>query len=104
MRRRFKYSFARKKEAVGGIISSVYAGFSLGLFLLSAFFSFRAEGNAGRWIGSFGLMAILFSSFGFVTGLKSFKEKDKSYRLSALGSLVNGILWIVWLSLFLNGI
>ncbi len=104
MKRKFKYSFARKKEAEGGIISSIYAGFSLGLFIVSAILSFYLEGNAGRWIGTFGLMAILFSACGFVTGLKSFKEKDRNYRFSAIGSLLSGVFLVGWLALFLNGV
>ena len=104
MRRRYKYSFARKKETEGGCFAMIYAGLSLGLFLVSAMLSFRLSGDAGRWIGAFGVMAILFSAIGFVTGIKSFKEKDKSYRFSAMGSLVNGVFFVGWLALFLNGI
>ena len=104
MRRKFKYAFARKKETEGGKMSLIYGGLSLGLFLLASFLSFSQGGNAGRWIGSLGIMAIAFSGVGFWTGFKSFKEKDKSYRFSALGSIANGIFLVGWLALFLNGI
>ncbi len=104
MRKRFKYAFARKKEAQGGVFSLIYAGISLGLFVASVIVSFSLEGAAGRWIGAFGVMAILFSGVGFYTGLKSFTEEDKSYRFSAAGAIVNGIFLVGWLSLFLNGI
>ncbi len=104
MRRKFKYAFARKKETEGGKISLIYVGLSLGLFLAAAIVSFYLEGNAGRWIGAFGVMAILFSGVGFGTGLKSFQEKEKSYRFSAIGSIANGIFLVGWLALFLNGI
>ena len=104
MRRKYKYAFARKKETEGGMISLIYAGLSLVLFLVAAMVSFRMDGNAGRWVGALGVMAIAFSGVGFWTGMQSFKEKDKSYRFSALGSIVNGIFLVGWLALFLNGI
>ena len=104
MRRTFKYAFAQKKESEGGMISLIYAGLSLGLFLTAAILSFYLGGNAGRWVGTFGVMAILFSGVGFLTGLKSFQEKDKSYRFSAIGSISNGIFLVGWLALFLNGV
>ena len=104
MRRKFKYAFARKKETENGKISLIYAGLSFGLFLTATIVSFYFGGNAERWIGAFGVMAVLFSGVGFVTGLKSFQEKDKSYRFSAIGSIVNGIILVGWLALFLNGI
>lgn len=104
MRKKYKYSFARKKEADGGFVSLIYAGISLFLFLVAALLSFSQSGNAGSWIGAFGVMAILFSACGFAAGLRSFKEKDRNYYFSAIGSLANGMFLIGWLALFLIGI
>lgn len=104
MRKKFKYAFARKKQAEGGVVSIIYAGASLFLFLVSSLISFILKGNAGSWIGALGVMAFLFSACGFFGGLKSFQEEERNYRCSAIGSLCNGIFLVGWLALFLNGI
>lgn len=104
MRKKFKYSFARKDETEGGFTSVLYAGISFGLFLIAALLSFAWSGNAGSWIGAFGVMAMLFSFFGFLAGIKSFKERDKNYRYSVIGAMANGVFLVGWLALFLIGI
>lgn len=104
MKRKYKYSFVKKEDTEDGFASVVYAGISLVIFIIAACISFLFEGNAGSWIGVLGLMAVLFSVVGFLTGLKSFKERDKNYRFSAIGSLANGVILVGWLALFLIGI
>lgn len=104
MKRKFKYSFVKKEDTEDGFASVVYAGISFVLFIVAALISFIFEGNAGSWVGVLGFMAVLFSVIGFLTGLKSFKERDKNYRFSAIGSLANGVILVGWLALFLIGI
>lgn len=103
-RKRFKYAFAGKKEAEGGLASLTYAGLSLGIFLVSAVSAFITRGNNGILFGALGLAAMLFALCGFVTGLVSFSEKDRKHRGSVIGSLISGILAVIWLSLYLIGI
>ena len=55
-------------------------------------------------LGIFGLMGILLSVIGFITGLISFGEKKKNHRFSTAGSLANGLLAVFWLALFLIGV
>lgn len=104
MRKRFKYSFTKKRETDGGFASVVFAGISLFLFLVASGLSFFWEGNAGSWIGTLGFMAILFSFYGFCIGIRSFQEREKNYRLSVLGSMANGVFCVGWLALFLIGV
>lgn len=104
MKRRYKYAFTKRAETEGGFASVVFAGISLGLFLISACISFAWEGNAGSWIGALGVMAVLFSMCGFSMGIKSFQEREKNYRLSVLGAMSNGIFFVGWLALFLIGV
>ena len=104
MRRKYKYAFTRKEETQGGFAAIVFAALSLFLFFISAILSFAFKGHAGNWIGVFGLMAILFSGYGFFIGIRSFQEKDKSYHLSMLGSLASGLIFVGWLALFLLGV
>ena len=39
-------------------------------------------------------MSFLFATAGLISGLKSFKEKDKFYIFSWIGTISNGILWL----------
>ncbi len=103
-KKRFKYAFAGKKEAEGGLASLTYAGLSLGIFLVSVVTALVTKGNNGILFGAMGLAAMLFALCGFVTGLVSFSEKDRKHRGSVIGSLINGILAVTWLSLYLVGI
>ena len=49
-------------------------------------------------------MAALFAAVGFWIGIRSFKERDRNYRFSALGSMANGVFFVGWLALFLIGV
>ena len=60
--------------------------------------------KAGIYIGVLGLTGIMMAAAGFVTGLGSFKEKHKNHRSSTAGSLINGVLAVLWLALFLIGV
>lgn len=104
MKKRYKYSFTRKRETDGGFASMIFAAISLFLFLLSAVLSFIWQGNAGTWVGVLGLMAALFAAAGFWTGVHSFQERDRNYRFSALGAMANGVFFVGWLALFLIGV
>ena len=104
MRKKYKYSFAKREETEGGFASVLFAAVSLGIFLAAVGISFFFHGNAGSWIGALGVMAVLFSVCGFFLGIQSFKEREKNYRFSVIGALGNGIFFVGWLALFLIGI
>lgn len=104
MKRRYKYAFTRQEGTEGGYASVLFAALSLITFLAAAGISVFYKGNAESWLGALGVMAILFSGYGFYIGLESFREKDKNYKNSVFGSLSNGILLVGWLALFLIGI
>ncbi|NCC43545.1 MAG: hypothetical protein EOM18_08170 [Clostridia bacterium] len=104
MRKRFRYSFTKKEETEGGFASVIFAGLALFVFIIVAVLSFVWEGKAGSWIGSLGIMAILFSVCGFCIGIRSFQERDKNYRFSVLGAMANGVIFVGWLALFLIGV
>lgn len=102
-RKRFKYSFAKKEDAEGGKSSVIFAVLALVTTVAAVIISFAMDGKAGSWIGSLGLMSVLFSVAGFAIGIRSFQEQEKNYRFSVLGSMVNGVCCIGWLALLLIG-
>lgn len=104
MAKRQKYKFAKKEYTRDGISSAIFAGITVFLFLADCMISLVLRGSAGIIAGGIALMAMLFSVYGFYIGLSGFSEKGTSHVFCILGSIVNGIMMVVWLALFLIGV
>ena len=76
-RKRYKYAFTRKKHTKGGKLSSILAVASFLLFVGSAICSMMMGGKGGLYLGAAGFIAIGFSVYGFILGLKSFSEENR---------------------------
>jgi hypothetical protein len=63
-----------------------------------------AKGHAGLEVGSLGLLSFMLAVMGTVIGLLSFKEMDKFYTLSKVGSLLCGIFAIFMLAVLFMGV
>ena len=74
-RKRYKYAFTRKKHTKGGL-----------------------------YLGAAGFIAIGFSVYGFILGLKSFSEENRNVLYSKVGAVANGLLTVLWITMFLIGI
>ena len=98
MARRYRYAFAKKREAAKGKWSVGLAAASLVLFALFL------DGKLGGLIGGTGLFAMLLSAYGFALGLSSFSEENRKHRTSMIGSILNGVILVIWLGLFLSGV
>lgn len=99
-----KYKFSDKRQSLGGIISTILGILSLTSLIYGVYVSFEAQGYAGLKVGSLGLLSLLVSVIGTIIGLLSFKEDDKFYTLSKVGSMLCGILAIFMIAVFLMGI
>ena len=108
MAKRYRYAFAQKKPAKKGIFAVALAGVSVGLFLVAVLISFLSGGNGkeeiGALIGGICLLAVLLSAYGFVQGVKSFSEENKSHTVSIISAMANGVITVGWLALFLMGV
>ena len=104
MARRYRYAFAKKKEAQKGKLSTGLAAASLILFITAVLLAFFMNGEFGYIVGGVSLCAMLLSIYGFAMGLKSFSEENRTHRTSMIGSIENGIIMIGWLGIFLLGI
>lgn len=102
--KKYKYSFAPDQNSKGGIQAVILSGISLFLLLLTALISGAFQGKGGNYLGAFGLFSFLTASYGFLLGIKSFSEKNVNHRYSMIGSLLGGILAVLWLGIFLTGI
>lgn len=104
MARRYRYAFAKKKEAAKGKLSVGLAIASFVLFGTAVLTAFFLEGGYGFVVGGISLFAALLSIYGFIMGLVSFSEEKRTHRTSIIGSIVNGILMVGWLCFFLMGV
>ena len=94
-----KYKFSDKSQTLGGTISTVISCLLYGVFV-----AFKKSGEAGLEVGSLGLMALMLSVIGTVIGLLSFKEYDKFYTLSKIGSMLCGIIAVFMMAVFVMGL
>ena len=104
MAKRFKYTSRLRPEAKGGVAALLMAALSTLLFLVAVIISYVYAGEAGIVLGAIGLSGLLLALVGFFIGIKSFSEKERSYKFTTLASIANGIIAIVWLGLYLVGI
>lgn len=97
-------SFIDHPFATGGYLSCALSSVSLFLLIKSLLISIRLRGNVGTKVGWFALFSFIFAFFSFIIGLKSFKEEDKSYLLSKIGSYFSLTLILFWIVMYLRGI
>ena len=108
MAKRYRYAFAKKREAQQGklsaVLAAVLAAVSLVLFVTAVLLAFFLQGQYGYIVGGISLCAMLLSVYGFAMGLKSFSEENRTHKAGMIGSIANGIIMIGWLGIFLMGI
>ena len=85
-----RYKFSDKSQTLGGVISTLMGIASLCCLVYGVYMSFTKGGAA--------------SVIGTVMGLLSFKEDNKFYTLSKIGSLLCGILTIFMISVLIMGL
>lgn len=101
---RHGYKFTNKNNTRGGIIATVLAFFSFVMVVMGVVISFKKGGDAGMVVGVCGTVSFMLSTIGEVLGLRSFREKDKFYLFSWIGTLTNGVLWIAMSLVIVMGI
>jgi hypothetical protein len=99
-----RYHFTEKVRSRGGVLAARLAGASLLLLVVDVIISFVKGGKGGYIIGVLGLTAMLLSVFGFYAGMKSFEENRNSPTWSVIGSIMSGVVMVIWLTLLLTGI
>lgn len=91
--------FVGKKNATGGILSTIIGIIALALFALAVYMSFEAKGNGGKMVGIIGFVVVIMTLTGTILGIKGFKEKEKYYLYSVIGTLLCGILLFIMISI-----
>lgn len=95
MFRRRGLRFADKDYSVGGLISLSLGLVSIAAIIYAVSLSFEARGEGSVMVGNLGLIALILSFFGLIFGLLSYREEDKNYKFSFIGSLMCGMVLVV---------
>ena len=103
MAKKTMYSFEEKTHPTDGIVSTIMGGISLALLIVAVYSSYYMRGDAGIYAGAFGLSGMIFAFAGFVLGIISFSEKNIKYKYPKIGSVMSGIVFVVWLGVALGG-
>lgn len=98
-----KYKFSDKNHSPGGIVSTVMGLTALVLLIVAIYKATKLSGTAGTEIGTLGFISAVLALVGSVVGLLSFREKEKYYLFSKLGSIMCGLLTVFMLAVFLMG-
>ena len=94
----------QKKRSIEREMVCRLAAASLVLFIAAVVLALFFDGKLGGLIGGTGLFAMLLSAYGFTLGLSSFSEENRKHRTSMVGSILNGVILVIWLGLFLSGV
>lgn len=101
---RHKYKFTDKHNTFGGKIASLFGAASVVLIVYGLYVSFKAKGNGGTIVGIAGTVSFILATAGLILALSSFKEEDKFYALSWLGTILCAVVWILICALIVAGI
>lgn len=93
-----------KRHPVYGVASTVLAGISFVSFAAACIISGKNGGNAGAGIGIIGILCFLLSTAGFIMAWISLHQENIRPLFPTIGSMVNGILIIVYMILYILGV
>lgn len=101
--RKRSIKFSDKSHATKGIIATILGGISLVLMIALVIISYSKKGDAGIYAGSIGLAAFFVAIVGLTTGISSFKERERYYLFSKIGSLLNVMIISLWVVIYVIG-
>lgn len=100
---RKRIRFSDKSHPKRGIVSVILGVLAIVILLALCIVSGTKKGNAGIEIGVMGLATMILSVIGFVLAIRSSKEEDIYHVTPAVGSILNGILILLFMVLFIRG-
>jgi len=102
--RKTSLRFSGRKHSRGGMISTVIGGIAWSIFIAVCICSSVAGGNAELFVGGIGILDAFFSIAGIINAIRGFKEREVYYVLPTVGIVLNGILFVIYFSLYFMGI
>lgn len=102
--KRRRIRFSDRTHPVTGIVSTIIGVVSLSILVILCIISEKAGGNAGIAIGVVGILSFIASVIGFVIATRCYRKEDIYMTMPTIGSILNGMLVIVYLLLFFVGV
>lgn len=103
MRRRYKYAFTKKERPRGIRFSDICGNLPVPVFGIGSAFLCMGR-KSGKLDRRFRFYGDLVCRMWFFYRYEELSGKRKNYRLSVLGAMGNGVLFVGWLVLFLIGV
>ncbi len=96
--------FSGRTRSRKGTISTVIGGLAWFVFCVLCVYSTMMEGQAEQAVGVIGILDAFFALAGAVLAMKGFQEREVYYILPTVGILLNGILFVIYFSLYFMGV
>ena len=101
---RLFYTYYETQYSGIGMASTIMGFLSVALFVVVAGASVIQKGNAGDWVGAVGFTGFAMALAGVIIGLRSFRDRCRSYLFCKLGSIICGLMFAVWFLIFCRGL
>lgn len=103
-RKKANFTLQESRHSKKGIISMICGILVIGIFIASSVISSLAKGNGSLLVGLLGMVAFVAAIYGFIVGIKSFREKDIFYVAPIVGVGSNGVMLVTLFCLYIVGI
>lgn len=97
------YKFTDKKHTKQGMVSTLLGVTGVALLIAGVITAYRMAEGAGSVTALMGFLSMAFSVIGFLLGARGFQEEDVYYFFSRIGIGLNGVLFILWVLIFVAG-
>lgn len=102
--RRKRIRFSDRTHPLAGIISTCIGVVTVIVLFILCVVAGNAKGNAGIAVGVVGMLSLIASIVGFVMATRCYRKEDIYMSLPTIGSILNGLIAIVYLLLFCIGV
>ena len=93
-----------KEYSKVGMMSLVIGVIAWGIFLALSIYSAMTNGTAEKIVGVIGIIDAIFVMFGARVAFKGLQEREESYALAITGIILNGLLFVIYFSLYFMGV
>lgn len=96
--------FKKREHSKVGIWSTIIGVIAWCIFIALSVYASITEGNAEKIVGVIGILDAFFVLLGAFFAVKGLQERDVYYGVPIAGMLLNGILFVIYFSLYFMGV
>ncbi len=96
--------FTGKRVSGLGIGATVMGAIGWLVFLALSIYSASMDGQAETFVGLIGLLDAVLSLVGVIVSYRALQERDIYYVMPIIGIILNGLLFVLYFSLYFMGI